>query len=189
MTADGADPATIGEADRRALLALSRRAIAGVATGHHDEPGASPPGLDRSAAVFVTVRVVGELRGCIGSFEPRPSLWAAVFELATAAATRDPRFLPVAAGDLEQLSIEISVLAPPRVIHSPAELILGKHGVEIRNGTRRGVLLPQVATEHGLDTEALLGETCRKAGLSRFAWRDAETEIRVFEAEIFHADP
>jgi len=192
LIVDAAQPAVTGEQspvtgedDRRALLALARRAIAAVATGRHDQPGPSPPGLDRSAALFVTVRVAGELRGCIGSFEPRPSLWTAVFELAIAAATRDHRFPSIAACDVEQLSIEISLLATPRTISSPTELRPGKHGVEIRNGAHRGVLLPQVATEHGLDTEGFLGETCRKAGLPRLAWRQPETEIRVFEAQIF----
>jgi AmmeMemoRadiSam system protein A len=185
LTVDGAEPAGTSEEDRRALLALARRAIAAVATRRHEQAGPSPPGLDRKAALFVTVRVAGDLRGCIGSFEPRPSLWTAVFELATAAATRDPRFPPITTGDVARLSIEISVLAPPRTISSPAELIPGKHGVEISDGTHRGVLLPQVATEHGLDAEGFLGETCRKAGLARLAWRQPETEIRVFEAEIF----
>jgi AmmeMemoRadiSam system protein A len=185
LTVEAAPPAVTSEDDRRALLALARRAIAAVASGRHDQPGPSPPGLDRSAALFVTVRVAGDLRGCIGSFEPRPSLWTAVFELATAAATRDPRFPPITAGDLEPLSIEISVLAPPRTISSPAEVIPGKHGLEIRNGTHRGVLLPQVATEHDLDAEGFLAETCRKADLPRLAWRQPETEIRVFEAQIF----
>lgn len=175
----------IDEAQRAALLELARRAVAAVAGGHAGAPPPSPPELDGPAALFVTLRVAGELRGCIGSFEPQPSLWRAVYELAEAAATRDPRFPPITAAELPQVALEISVLSAPHPITSPAEIVPGRHGIEVRNGARRGVLLPQVATEHGLDAETFLGETCRKAGLPTNAWRDPATHAQVFEAEIF----
>jgi len=105
--------------------------------------------------------------------------------MATAAATRDPRFPPLAARDLPGLTVDVSVLAPPRRIRDSAEIELGKHGLEIRRGPRRGLLLPQVATDHDLDRETFLAETCRKAGLPAGAWREADTEIWAFEAEVF----
>jgi AmmeMemoRadiSam system protein A len=170
---------------REALLALARDTANRAAAGERGAPGPAPEGLTAPGAAFVTVRVDGELRGCIGTFEAREPLWDTVHEMATAAATRDPRFAPLAARDLATLTIDVSVLAPARRIRDSAEIELGRHGLEIRRGPRRGLLLPQVATDHDLDRETFLAETCRKAGLPAGAWREADTEIWAFEAEVF----
>ena len=170
---------------REALLALARDTANRAASGERGAPGPAPEGLTALGAAFVTVRVDGELRGCIGTFEAREPLWDTVHEMATAAATRDPRFAPLAARDLPTLTIDVSVLAPARRIRDSAEIELGRHGLEIRRGPRRGLLLPQVATDHDLDREAFLAETCRKAGLPAGAWREADTEIWAFEADVF----
>jgi AmmeMemoRadiSam system protein A len=171
---------------REALLALARATAARAAAGEGGAgPGPAPDGLTEPGAAFVTVRVGGELRGCIGTFEAREPLWHTVHEMATAAATRDPRFAPLAARDLPTLTVDVSVLAPARRIDDPAEIELGRHGLEIRRGSRRGLLLPQVATDHALDRESFLAETCRKAGLPAGAWREVGTEIWAFEAEVF----
>jgi uncharacterized protein (TIGR00296 family) len=77
------------------------------------------------------------------------------------------------------------VLSPDTVIHRPEEIVIGRHGLDVRRGGSRGLLLPQVAVEHGLGREDFLAATCRKAGLPANAWHDGETEIRVFEAEVF----
>src|SRR5262249_58523179 len=122
---------------------------------------------------------------CIGTFEPRTSLWRTVHEMAMAAATRDPRFEPVSPSELGALDIEVSVLSPPRRVHDPSDIEIGRHGLEVRRGSARGLLLPQVATDHSLDRESFLGETCRKAGLAADAWRQPGTEIHVFEADVF----
>jgi AmmeMemoRadiSam system protein A len=171
---------------REALLALARAAATRVARGESETPpGPAPTGLGAPGAAFVTLRVGGDLRGCIGTFEARGALWDVVHEMATAAATRDPRFTPLEAEDLDGLSVDVSVLAPARRVADPREIEIGRHGLEIRRGYRRGLLLPQVATDHDLDREAFLAETCRKAGLPAGAWREAETEIWAFEAEVF----
>jgi AmmeMemoRadiSam system protein A len=171
---------------QRALLSLARAAASAAARGERDVgPGAAPAALERPAAAFVTLRVGGELRGCIGTFEPREALWDTVHEMAVAAATRDPRFPSLCERDLAKLGVDISVLAPARRVRDPAEIALGRDGLEIRRGPRRGLLLPQVAADHGLDRETFLAETCRKAGLPSLAWRDPETEIWAFEAEVF----
>jgi len=170
---------------RQALLALAREAASRAARGEPHEAGPPPDGLAAPGAAFVTVRVGGELRGCIGTFGTLEPLWDTVHEMARAATTRDLRFAPLAARDLPELTVEVSVLAPARRIRGPAELELGRHGLEIRRGARRGLLLPQVAADHGLDRETFLAETCRKAGLPADAWREPETEIWVFEAEVF----
>ena len=108
--------------------------------------------------------------------------------MAAAAATRDPRFPPIDVADLRQMTVEISVLTPDVVIHRPEEIEIGRHGLDVRRGGARGLLLPQVAVEHGLDREKFLAATCRKAGLPANAWHDADTEIRVFEADVFGDD-
>jgi AmmeMemoRadiSam system protein A len=171
---------------RQALLAHARGAAVRAARG---EPAAdataAPAGLDRPGAAFVTLRVSGELRGCIGTFEPSASLWDTVEDVAEAAARRDPRFKPLAERELPGLSVEVSVLSAPHRVSGPTEIELGKHGLEIRRGRRRGLLLPQVAADHELDVERFLAETCKKAGLPLDSWRDRQTEIWVFEAEVF----
>jgi AmmeMemoRadiSam system protein A len=182
-------PPALTAAQRRALLDLARRAVRDAAQGRGDdeEPEAAPEGLElnRRGAAFVTLRVGGALRGCIGSFEARAPLWRTVHEMATAAATRDPRFPPLAPRDLPELSLEISVLGPARRVEGPADIEIGRHGLEVRRGFARGLLLPQVAADHHLDRESFLAETCRKAGLRPDAWRQSGTEVSVFEAEVF----
>jgi AmmeMemoRadiSam system protein A len=183
----------LSPAERRRLIAHARAAVAtriggargsgAVADGDPDAPGLASPG-----AAFVTLHVDGALRGCIGTSERRRSLWRVVGEMASAAATRDPRFPPIEVTDLPALTVEISVLSPDVVIHRPEEIEIGRHGLDIRRGGARGLLLPQVAVEHGLDRETFLAATCRKAGLPADAWHDRSTEIRVFEAEVFGDD-
>lgn len=187
-TSPGGEPALTAE-QRQALVALARRAAARAAQGVAlADPGPAPDGLERPGAAFVTLRVARELKGCVGSFEARASLWHTVSEMATAAATRDPRFRPLAPADLAALDVEISVLSPARRVGGPDDIEIGRHGLEVRRGWHRGLLLPQVATDHRLDRETFLGETCRKAGLPRDAWRDPRTEVHVFEAEVFGED-
>ena len=171
---------------RQALLVLARETVARAARGEADDgPGPAPEGLARPGAAFVTVRVGGALRGCIGTFEAATPLWVVVHEMAIAAAARDPRFAPLDACDVPLLGVEVSVLGPPRRITDPAAIEVGRHGLEVRRGRRRGLLLPQVATDHGLDRESFLAETCRKASLPADAWRELHTEIWIFEAEVF----
>jgi AmmeMemoRadiSam system protein A len=103
---------------------------------------------------------------------------------AISAALHDPRFPPVQAAEVQGLEIEISVLSPPEPI-SPESIVIGRHGLIVVQGARRGLLLPQVAIERGWSGERFLEETCSKAGLPRGAWREPATRILAFEAEIF----
>jgi AmmeMemoRadiSam system protein A len=175
-------------ADRQALLARAREAVVCVVEDSPpaaDTSGSLPIGaLAEPGAAFVTLHVGGKLRGCIGTSERRRSLWSVVGDMARAAATRDPRFDPIVPEDLETLGIEISILSPARQITDLAEIEIGRHGLDIRRDGTRGLLLPQVATEHDLNREAFLAATCRKAGLAPEIWRDPDTELRVFEAEV-----
>jgi hypothetical protein len=143
--------------------------------------------LERRGA-FVTLKTRGRLRGCIGMVESRKPLRDTVAEMARAAALSDPRFLPLVANELPALAIEISVLSPLRLIRSPEEIVVGKHGLVVERGLNRGLLLPQVASEAGWSVETFLGFTCEKAGLPRDAWRDENTRISVFTAVVFGDD-
>jgi AmmeMemoRadiSam system protein A len=174
--------------ERRRLIEHARAAVltkigAAGEGGDGEPPDASALGVP--GAAFVTLHVGGALRGCIGTLERRRSLWSVVGEMAAAAATRDPRFPPIDPTDLRTMTVEISVLSPDLRIHRPEEIEIGRHGLDVRRGGARGLLLPQVAVEHGFDREKFLSATCRKAGLPADAWHDSATELRVFEAEIF----
>jgi AmmeMemoRadiSam system protein A len=176
----------LSDADRRALIAHARAAVLELIDGRVASDGEpAPPALTEPGAAFVTLHVGGELRGCIGTLERRRPLWHVVADMAAAAATRDPRFPPIDVADVRDMTVEISVLSPDVVIHQPEEIEIGRHGLDIRRGGARGLLLPQVAVEHGLDRENFLAATCRKAGLPASAWNDPDTEIRVFEADVF----
>ena len=120
-----------------------------------------------------------ELRGCIGSVEPQGPLADLVARMATAAATRDPRFSPLTPEELHGLRVEISVVSPALAV-APDEVDPATHGVCISHAGRRAVFLPQVAVRHGWDRETLLAELCTKADLPPDAWRDAGVLLRVF---------
>ena len=182
-------PPVLTPEQRTALLALARSAILecvchpqGVATGTSD------PALQAAGAAFVTLTRRGELRGCIGYVEAIKPLAEAVAHCAVSAATADPRFLPVTPDELPDLRIEISVLSTLRRIDQPSQIQVGEHGLHISQGGRRGLLLPQVATEFGWDRETFLRQTCLKAGLPGDAWRRG-AEIRVFTVDHFSESP
>lgn len=141
--------------------------------------------LKENRGAFVTIHKKGELRGCIGYIEGRGPVHRTIEEMAEAAAFRDPRFAPVKERELQDLKIEISVLTPLQKIAHVDEIEVGKHGIYIKKGWYSGLLLPQVATEYGWDRQTFLEHTCNKAGLSSNAWRDKDSEIYVFSADIF----
>jgi len=145
---------------------------------HHEE-------IKRNCGAFVTLKEEGELRGCIGYMEPIMPLYQTVARMAVAAATQDPRFPPLTLDELDKIEVEISVLTPMRRISDPNQVIVGKHGIYIRKGNHSGVLLPQVATEMGWNREQFLRGVCRKAWLPEDAWKDKDTELYVFTAQVF----
>ena len=142
--------------------------------------------LKQKLGAFVTLRKDGQLRGCIGSFEPDKPLWKTVQEMAIAAATKDVRFSPVERSELKDIEIEISVLSPRRKIKDWGEIELGKHGVYIQKGLRGGVFLPQVATENNWDLDTFMGTLCaQKAGLPWDCWKKKDVDLFVFTAQVF----
>jgi AmmeMemoRadiSam system protein A len=175
----------LSEADRRSLLELARRAIAEAVCLQKPAEGISQNGVfAEKRAVFVTLDVRGRLRGCIGVVEAFEPLGESIARCAASAALHDPRFSPVSAEELRELQIEISLLSPPEPI-LPENIEIGKHGLLILQGSKRGLLLPQVAVEHKLGREQFLEETCRKAGLNAKAWQERETQILGFTSEVF----
>ncbi|MCM8764064.1 MAG: AmmeMemoRadiSam system protein B [Candidatus Omnitrophica bacterium] len=136
--------------------------------------------------VFVTLRKNGELRGCIGTILPQKELAYAVREMAIESATSDPRFPPVSLKELKEIEIEISILTVPVKVSSADEIVLGRDGVIVKKGFRQGVFLPQVADETGWTKEQFLSALCsHKAGLEPDAWKNPDTELYIFQAEVF----
>jgi len=181
-------PALIPREARERLLALARRAIREYVLENRtpDLLPSRQPGERRGA--FVTLHIGGRLRGCIGRLDSPDPSETLVAVCAVLAATRDPRFPPIHAHELNALEIEISILAPPEIVPAGEvlnRLEIGVHGVAITLEGHRGLLLPQVAPEQGWNALRLLEETCRKAGLSSQAWRDPAARIELFTAEIF----
>jgi AmmeMemoRadiSam system protein A len=171
-------------AERQRLLQLARDAIGAHLSGLQAPSVASSPATERRAGVFVSLHKGDALRGCIGHIEPDHPLSRSIPSAAVAAATTDPRFAPVTAEELSGLQIELSILGPLERIAGVAEIEVGRHGLLVESGWRRGLLLPQVAVEWGWDAEAFLSQTCHKAGLPPDAWKSAAGVWR-FEAEVF----
>ena len=141
------------------------------------------PELAEPRGVFVSLHREGALRGCLGHLEADLPVGEAVRRMAVASAHDDPRFAPVAIDELEGLEVEVSVLTPARRV-KPDDVVPGRDGLIVRRGPRAGVLLPQVAPEQGWDRVAFLRGVCRKALLPVEAWRDADTELYAFGAQV-----
>ncbi len=141
--------------------------------------------LKEPRGAFVTLHKNGQLRGCIGQVRAIQPLYKTVAEMAYAAAFEDPRFPPLRADELPFIDIEISVLTPFKKISDVKEIEIGKHGLMIRKNGYSGLLLPQVPVEWKWDLQEFLEHTCLKAGLPKDAWKDKDTEIYVFSAEVF----
>jgi hypothetical protein len=181
--------ARLSPADRTALVRLAR-AVIRHRLGAGPEPAIPETGaLGERRGAFVTLHRGGELRGCIGRFDSDGSLARTVAEVAVSAAFEDPRFPPLGPGELDDLDVHVSALGPRRPIADPLSLRIGEHGVVIRQGWHRGVLLPVVAVEQGWDVPTFLKHACLKAGLPATAWRDPATTVEVFDAEEFGESP
>ena len=157
-------------------------------------PDPAPPAdgpFSAPGAAFVTLRVRsdGALRGCIGHLVAERPLGETLASVALAAALEDPRFPPVSESELEGLSVEVSVLGPFVPAADPLrDLRVGVHGILLREGGRSGLLLPQVATEHGMDGPAFLDAVCRKADLPSASWRNPGARVELFTAEVIGPD-
>ncbi|HUT15795.1 MAG TPA: AmmeMemoRadiSam system protein A [Anaerolineae bacterium] len=139
------------------------------------------PEMEPEAGTFVSLHKHGALRGCIGTFEPTsPNVAQEIIRNAISAATRDPRFPPVQASELDDLEISVDVLSPPEPIESVAELDPKRYGVIVQSGWRRGLLLPDL---EGVDTaEDQIAIARRKAGVGL----DEPVQLYRFEVKRYH---
>jgi len=169
--------------ERALLLRLAHDAI--LSALEEREISFDPPSahLAQPRGVFTSLYLHGDLRGCVGYVLPVSSVYRAVAETARAAAFEDTRFYPVTEEEAPLLKIELSVLSPPQPIQADA-VEVGRHGLLISQGGRRGLLLPQVPVEHHWDQTTFLEQTCRKAGLPMDAWEKGAV-IEAFTAEVF----
>lgn len=177
----------LSEAEKRRLLNIARVAVdTFVRTGKVPDIRETDTRLLKEEGAFVTLKKNGQLRGCIGNILGQGPLYLTVRDMAVAAA-EDPRFEPVSVAELNMIDIEVSVLSTPVKVKSIDEIELEKHGVIVSKGnTKRGVFLPQVATETGWSKEKFLSELCaQKAGLSPDAWKGSSVTFDVFTADVF----
>jgi AmmeMemoRadiSam system protein A len=170
--------------ERQALLKFARGTIVARLTGSAPPPPVDLDDPQAHAGAFVTLHVNGELRGCIGYPGSEKRLDDVVGHCAVAAATEDPRFPTLTAGELPDLDLEISVLTPIRKVNDVSEIEVGRDGLVVQEGFRKGLLLPQVATEHRWNRDTFLSHTCLKAGLRPDAWRSG-AKVFKFRAEVF----
>ncbi|KPL24051.1 MAG: hypothetical protein AMJ75_04665 [Phycisphaerae bacterium SM1_79] len=182
----------MNDTQKQTLLKIARDTVEAVIQGGEvPKPKSDDPQLNSHCGCFVTLKNKQRLRGCIGRFISDIPLIELVVEMAKASATGDMRFFadPITVGELEQLDLEISVLSPLERTSDPLSLRLGVDGIYIKKGRASGCFLPQVATETGWSKEEFLSYCCaHKAGLSPDAWKDPETEVYLFTAEVFGAD-
>jgi uncharacterized protein len=169
--------------ERNFLVRLAHEAINAELAGREPQVGAVPEHLKVLRGAFTTLYLDDEVRGCVGFVYAVSPLFQTVLETARAAAFQDTRFLPVSLDEAPHLQIVINVLSPLTTIR-PEEIELGTHGLLVSMGNARGLLLPQVATEHGWDVPTFLSHTCLKAGLPPNAWQHG-AKIEGFVAEIF----
>ena len=179
----------LSDADRAALLKLARDTLHDYLHNRHLPPfEPTSVAMQQPRATFVTLRQAHthQLRGCRGEVFARYPLWESVQRVSILSATDDPRFPPMTAVELPNMHIEISVLTPLRLARDPNEVVIGQHGVMIRKAGRGGLFLPQVPLEQGWDHDEYLSALCwMKAGLPPDAWRKPDTQLYIFEAEVF----
>jgi len=186
---ENARPAVAAEApeysaeERATLLRLAHRSIESALEGLEVELVPPNEHLAEHRGAFTTLHRNGKLRGCIGYVFPTQSLFRTVADTARAAAFEDPRFPPVDEEEAPGLKVEISVLSLLRPA-APEQVVVGKHGLVVQQGSRRGLLLPQVPVEWHWDRETFLTQTCLKAGLPADAWMRG-AQLQVFTAEVF----
>jgi AmmeMemoRadiSam system protein A len=177
------------ESSRKRLLEIARASVeAAVQRRPLPKVQETEPELQGKQGCFVTLKSGEDLRGCLGHFTGDKALYKLVNEMARASATEDPRFFSqrITEAELRSINIEISVLSPLKRIANPLDIRLGVDGIYVRRGYAAGCFLPQVATETGWTKEEFLSYCCgHKAGLSPDAWKNPETEVLVFQAEVF----
>ncbi|MFC2132970.1 AmmeMemoRadiSam system protein A [Bacteroidota bacterium] len=177
----------ISKKEKDILLSAARNTIEAL---FHDT-NADPPDYEKypilasRSGAFVTITIDGNLRGCIGYIIGDKPLFDTIRDAATSAAMSDPRFPQLSESELDKIQIEVSILSEPFPLDSYDDIELGKHGLILEEGGRRGLLLPQVPIEHNMDRDEYLSAICNKAGLPPHYWRQNELKLDAFTATVF----
>ncbi len=176
--------------EKKILLSLAGRAISERINLNSNTFFTRPDlseNLQSGCGAFVSVYIDGKLRGCIGTFSEEEPLYKNVEKMAVSAATQDSRFTAILPNELDRLELEISVLTPRQKIYEPSEIIIGKHGIYIRQGSNRGTLLPQVAVTQNWTVREFLSNCSKyKAGIGWDGWKTAD--IYTYEAIVFKSE-
>ena len=174
------------------LINIARENILAYLKGEEYVPNHDLPDIfHEKLGVFVTLSINSNLRGCIGYPEPYMELIEGLLDVSIAAAAEDPRFNPLSLEEFENIKIEVSVLTKPLLVEVDSYdeylnvLKVGRDGLIIENMYHRGLLLPQVPIEQNWDIKTFLENLCYKAGLYNDAWKDENTRIYSFQAQIF----
>jgi uncharacterized protein len=186
----------ISQEDGRTAVRVARETLEAHVMGEQRKLKSWNQGIfAERQGVFVTINSAAlgpeRLRGCIGFPYPVKPLGEAIQEAAVAASSEDPRFPPVAKGELGSVVVEVSILTKPQALSTsrpqdrPSKVRIGVDGLIVSRFGLSGLLLPQVATEFGMDQTEFLSQACMKAGLPPDSWLDKETEVQTFQAEIF----
>lgn len=182
----------VGPAAGATLVSFARESIEHyVREGERPEPPAEDKEVlwsDRGA--FVTLEHGEQLRGCTGRPTADGPLIETVGSMAVSAATADPRFDPVSAGELDAVTVSVNVLSPMVPIEHepdryPEVVTVGRDGLRVTRGSRTGLLLPSVGAERDWDATTFLAHTCRKARLPTDAWQDPATTVERFRTAAF----
>jgi AmmeMemoRadiSam system protein A len=182
---DGESTLSLSNEEKGQLKHLARDAIECALFGKEQCKIELSEKLKEKAGAFVTLKIKGELRGCIGYTNTVMPLSDVVEKMAIQSAFHDPRFCGLQKDEWNDIDIELSVISPMRKIENIEEIEVGVHGLYVEKMGYSGLLLPQVATEYEWDRKTFLEYTCTKAGLPRDAWKSGEIKIYVFSAEVF----
>lgn len=174
--------------DRVPILETAESVVRASITGTPgpDLPACTAPDVD---GVFVTVRIDGALRGCIGYLELQGSFFSTLREAARKAATTDYRFPPIESDELDSLTVDVTLLGKAETITDPLDFTIGTHGLILEAGSRRGLLLPQVPIEHDWNKEQFLEALCKKAMAAPETWRSPIARLFRFEGVVLKRDP
>lgn len=179
---------------------LGKQAKLGIETMLEDNPNAlplTPPGdweggdgkpestLMKLHGVFVTLKLDGKLRGCMGTIIGHEPLYLSVYTIAREAAFNDPRFPPLTKAEWPKVEMEISVLTEPVICKDVNQIKIGQDGLILTYDNHQGLFLPQVPVENKWDLEQYLDNLCLKAGVPQGSWKKAGAVISCFQAQVF----
>lgn len=178
---------TISNEEKKAILGIARDSIASIFDDNivSEISLDSYPILQSHKGAFVTLTKNHNLRGCIGYIISNNPLHETIKEAARQSAIGDPRFTKLKKEEFDKIEIEVSILSEPFKMNNYDDIIVGKHGLILNEEGRRGLLLPQVPIEHGMNKDEYLSALCEKAGFYRELWEERTLNIEMFTADVF----